>query len=195
MIMQSSLEYKPYHQVLYKPDQSNSNIFHPLYILSIIYCLFKYQFQLCFRNITLTLYVCKYTSASYYEYKSVSVVCLLKTHLLNNMHFKIHCFKCTAWDLQSTLMEFFSNSCFFFKRCLPVVTKFCILLSQGNPSSHPGMTSSELKRHIRGAVLSFRNICYPVKEKNRFLFGKKAVEKEILLNVRYVFDLFKRVLC
>ncbi|XP_013008140.3 broad substrate specificity ATP-binding cassette transporter ABCG2-like [Cavia porcellus] len=45
------------------------------------------------------------------------------------------------------------------------------------------MTSSELKRHIRGAVLSFRNICYPVKEKNRFLFGKKAVEKEILLNV------------
>ncbi|XP_063103319.1 broad substrate specificity ATP-binding cassette transporter ABCG2-like [Cavia porcellus] len=45
------------------------------------------------------------------------------------------------------------------------------------------MTCSELKRHTRRAVLSFHNICYRVKEKNGFLFGKRGVEKEILSNV------------
>ncbi|XP_007949889.1 broad substrate specificity ATP-binding cassette transporter ABCG2 [Orycteropus afer afer] len=52
-----------------------------------------------------------------------------------------------------------------------------------NTNGSPGTTSSDLKTHTEGAVLSFHNICYQVKVKSGFLPCGKTVEKEILKDI------------
>ncbi|XP_008842861.1 ATP-binding cassette sub-family G member 2 [Nannospalax galili] len=56
-------------------------------------------------------------------------------------------------------------------------------MPQRNTNGLPGMNSGDMKTVTEGAVLSFHNITYRVKVKSGFLFCRKTVEKEILVNV------------
>lgn len=73
--------------------------------------------------------------------------------------------------------------------------QFHIPLSQRNMNYRPKMTSSDPKSCTKGNKLSFHNIFYQVEMKSSFLLSQKTVEKEILSNIRYVFNLSKCVLC
>ncbi|XP_005608694.1 broad substrate specificity ATP-binding cassette transporter ABCG2 isoform X2 [Equus asinus] len=58
-----------------------------------------------------------------------------------------------------------------------------IPMSQRNTNGLPKKTPKGVKAFTEGAVLSFHNICYRVKEKSGFLLCRKTVEKEILSNI------------
>lgn len=65
-------------------------------------------------------------------------------------------------------------------------------MSQRNINGLPGMNSSDVTT-LTGDVLSFHNITYRVKMKSGFL-GRKKTEKEILSDIKYVFELVTRLL-
>lgn len=66
-------------------------------------------------------------------------------------------------------------------------------MSQRNTNGLPGMNASDVATPT-GDVLSFHNITYRVKMKSGFL-GRKKTEKEILSDIKYVYELCKRPLC
>lgn len=69
-----------------------------------------------------------------------------------------------------------------------------IPMSQTSTDGLPRTNPKDPKTSTEGAVLSFHNICYRVKVQSGFLLNRKTVEKEILINVKYVHErLFKQL--